>query len=80
MKNPKEKKTFRKINVDVGTFGKISHISKALGKKKSQLLREVFEAMSEVCGKDDALLKIVKNPLRNAVVLMFYSNKTYVVR
>jgi hypothetical protein len=79
MKKKKGKKTFKKINVDAETFGKISHICKALGKKKSQLLREVFEAMSEVCSKDEAVCKIIKNPLRDAVVFIFFANKTYKV-
>jgi len=77
VKKKKEKKTFKKINVDSETFDKISYISKALGKKKSQLLREVFEALfKEAKGLKHANLKTMTTVL-NGIVFTFEATDTY---
>lgn len=73
------KKKTTTIRIDLKTDKKISHISKALGLKKAQTIRFLIDPLFEMCTRNHVICKVIKNPMRDAVIFMFFPNESYML-
>jgi len=72
-------KEFKNIKADSELFDEITHISRVLGKSKAQTLREIIKPLfEELEHENSAVLKVLKNPMRDMIIFEVVSRERYV--
>lgn len=61
------------MNVDLDTWKQITALAKATGKSKAEIVRIVFQNLTESCSYNKALMKVIQNPMKNAVIFQFFA-------